>query len=504
LSALISRQTMQFPSSSNTVTIVIPDLQKEPTQFGTSTIPDQATLNAVIIRVRQDNDRSERDYARDKQEHQQWQAAEAALKLAILNTVPKDLYEGIMEQSVTKQFASVLSQFRDQGVTEECTVWANFFKLRASHCATTSVFTNQFKAGLAKVNKMECTISAKCKVYQFILAIEDTYPSYARDRRSDLRQKVTLSINHMCNELNDKACRDDPIKSAAFGAKQNANNGNNSNNNTPRGGRSHRGRGSGQGGRGGGGRGNIDDRQTTMTDDKRSALRAYCNHCKHTHIGAGDNCYFTFPHKAPEAWRARNADKIKTETSTGTANVAIVTHTEPDVERAFETFSFAAVKLSADVLSQADRSDYKQRFIIDTGSSDHICNNYSKFISFNNNPSFHAVIDTGAGPIIANCKGTIEITVLTSNSSLHRVQFTNVLYAPDMFVSVLSHSMLQEKNLYYHGWDEKLYRSPDKREIAYTPEINRIPTFLLTDNEIEAAQAFAFAAVREPITCHTD
>jgi hypothetical protein len=35
----------------------------------------------------------------------------------------------------------------------------------------------------------------------------------------------------MCNELNDEARRDDPIKSAAFGAKQN--NSNNSNNNTP-------------------------------------------------------------------------------------------------------------------------------------------------------------------------------------------------------------------------------------------------------------------------------
>jgi hypothetical protein len=195
--------------------VVVPDLQEEPTQYGTSTIPDQATLTAVIHRIRQDNDHSERKYARDQQEHQRRQAAGAALKLAILNTVPKDLYEGIMEQSVADQFTSVLSRFRDQGVTEKCTVWANFFKLRASQCATTSVFTDQFKAGLAKVDKMECIILIKCKVYQFILAIEDTYPSYARERRSDLRRGVTLSIDHMCNELNDEARRDDPIKSAA-------------------------------------------------------------------------------------------------------------------------------------------------------------------------------------------------------------------------------------------------------------------------------------------------
>jgi hypothetical protein len=63
-----------------------------------------------------------------------------------------------------------------------------------------------------------------------------------------------------------------------------------------------------------------------------------------------------------------------------------------------------------------------------------------------------------------------------------------------MFVSVLSHSMLREKNLYYHGWDKKLYKYLDKREIAYTLEINRIPTLLLANDEIKAAQAFAFAA----------
>jgi hypothetical protein len=56
-----------------------------------------------------------------------------------------------------------------------------------------------------------------------------------------------------------------------------------------------------------------------------------------------------------------------------------------------------------------------------------------------------------------------------------------------MFVLVLLHSMLREKNLYYHGWDKKLYKHLDKREIAYTPEIDRIPTFLLANDEIEAA-----------------
>ncbi|KAI0603887.1 hypothetical protein TUN205_11867 [Pyrenophora tritici-repentis] len=61
-----------------------------------------------------------------------------------------------------------------------------------------------------------------------------------------------------------------------------------------------------------------------------------------------------------------------------------------------------------------------------------------------------------------------------------------------MFVSVLSHSKLRAKNLYYHGWDSKLYLMPSQQEIAFTPEIDKIPT-LLANTELEAARAFAFA-----------
>jgi hypothetical protein len=71
--------------------VVVPDLVKEPTQYGTSTIPDQATVNAAIHRVPQDNNRIEREYARDKQEHRRWQAAETALKLAILHSAQRPL-----------------------------------------------------------------------------------------------------------------------------------------------------------------------------------------------------------------------------------------------------------------------------------------------------------------------------------------------------------------------------------------------------------------------------
>ena len=69
----------------------------------------------------------------------------------------------------------------------------------------------------------------------------------------------------------------------------------------------------------------------------------------------------------------------------------------------------------------AEQISYKHRFILNTGSTDYVCNNYSKFISFNNNLSYRAIITIGAGPICINKKGTIQLTVATSNSSLHNI-----------------------------------------------------------------------------------
>jgi hypothetical protein len=146
-------------------------------------------------------------------------------------------------------------------------------------------------------------------------------------------------------------------------------------------------------------------------------------------------------------------------------------------------------------MQTAGNSAYRNRLIIDTGSTDHICNDLSKFTSFGNDRSYHAIINTGAGPIHITRKGTIAVTIATSNGETHTVTFSEVLYAPDMFVSVLSHSKLRAKDLYYHGWQHKLLRAQDDIEVAFAPEIDGIPTLIQATDEVQVAEAFAFAAV---------
>jgi hypothetical protein len=471
--------------------VIKADTELEPTIIGDTYTPQQ--LEREQRRVREANKAVEKQYASDQQAHREYESAVAALQLLILSTVPKDIYETVANLTdVATQFETIVARYREQGVTEECTLWADFFKLRAQDCYTTSAFIDKFQAGLAKLEAIrDCKLSNKQAVYQFILAIDTAYPDYAKARRSDLRNNVTPVITKMCNELIDEARRDDPIKAANAAAR-------------------HRSGGDGQPSRHGNGygrgqgdrdtknnRGNSDQQAGQRSSNKPpTSTRTYCKHCDSTHYGGGDNCWFTFPEKATPEWRQRNADRLKLKLKTR-VNATALTDDSQHVN--FSTATSAIVDISDKVRDLAGRGEYRDRLILDTGATDHLCNDRSKFISFDSG-TYYAVIKTGAGPITVTQKGTIKVNLTCSDGSVLPVTFSNVLFAPEMFVSVLSHSQLRQKNVYYHGFDHKLYhrRSDTDFEIAYTPEIDRIPTFLLADDELKAAQLLAFAAANTP------
>ena len=492
--------------------VVKGDIQMTPTSFS-SVYPDDASLHAAQLRVRDNNKAVEEQYALDWASHRRWEAATAALALVLLATVPQSLYESVSDlPDVADQFDTIVARFRDQGVTEECSIWADFFKLRAHECNTTITFVDKFKAGLAKLSQIkDCKLTDRQSVFQFILAIDTSYPDYARQRRADLRDNKLPDISKMCAELLDEARRDDPIKAAYSSTKQQSG-GDSNNHNGTRGRGGQRGGGLGRGnrgGRGGSDRGNGrgGNQNSNGNSSRSNAERAHCKLCNRTHYGAGDDCWYTYPHKATPEWRERNAELLKSKKDG--ANAATVKDNSGDSSFA-GGLCFAAtttavrktpvIDISDTVRELAGRGEYHDRLILDTGATDHLCNDHSKFVSFDK-ASYYATINTGAGPISVTQKGTIMVTVLCSDGSSQQVSFTNVLYAPQMFVSVLSHSQLREKHLYYHGYDHKLYLRQNGRdsEIAYTPEIDRIPTFLLAGDDIQTAQSLAFAAVNTKV-----
>ncbi|KAI0603675.1 hypothetical protein TUN205_12105, partial [Pyrenophora tritici-repentis] len=165
----------------------------------------------------------------------------------------------------------------------------------------------------------------------------------------------------------DEARRDDPIKTIntsirASGGDNNRSQplgDNNDANRSATRGRGNRGNGRAQRGRGRGSEG-ATQRPTNTSP--------YCKHCDCNHTGGGDNCWYTFPHLATEAWRQRQAQQQGKQQPTSTNAAAINA----------EGFAFTTVHLSEKVQSLTkETSNFKQRFIIDTGSSDHICNDRS-------------------------------------------------------------------------------------------------------------------------------
>jgi hypothetical protein len=102
-------------------------------------------------------------------------------------------------------------------------------------------------------------------------------------------------------------------------------------------------------------------------------------------------------------------------------------------------------------MQTAGNSVYYNCLIIDIGSTNYIYNNLSKFTSFSNDYSYYAIIKTSAGPIYIIRKGTIAVIIATLNSATYIVTFSEVLYAPNIFILVLSYLKLCTKDLYYYG-----------------------------------------------------
>ena len=114
---------------------------------------------------------------------------DGVLQMTLIQTLPRNVFEAVQGLgSAATMYAEIVRRYQDEGLNEACSAWSNFFKLRCSTCPTTENFTDKFRAALNKPKDLKLILPEQGIVYQFILAIEDTYPDEARDIRRDLRQ----------------------------------------------------------------------------------------------------------------------------------------------------------------------------------------------------------------------------------------------------------------------------------------------------------------------------
>jgi hypothetical protein len=59
-------------------------------------------------------------------------------------------------------------------------------------------------------------------------------------------------------------------------------------------------------------------------------------------------------------------------------------------------------------------------------------------------------IKTSAEIIKVLSTSTIKLSLLCANSTIYKVTFSNVLYAPNIFISIISYSKICKKGFYYY------------------------------------------------------
>ena len=77
----------------------------------------------------------------------------------------------------------------------------------------------------------------------------------------------------------------------------------------------------------------------------------------------------------------------------------------------------------------------------------------------------------------------------------YTITFTKVYYYPDFFTNVILLNVLQGKGAFFNGLYNIINFVKNWAEIAYTPYINGLNTFILVDNPIEVPFAIALATI---------
>jgi hypothetical protein len=150
-----------------------------------------------------------------------WTKADTALKMTFLQTLSHEVYGAVAGlPTAAGQYAEISHRYKKDGLNKACLGWAEFFKLRCADCPNTIKFMDRFCAALNKLKNLQLVLRQKGILYQLIPAIEYSYPKYARTISRNLCCDRQPTLHAAINELNDKACCNDPVKTAAFAAKK--------------------------------------------------------------------------------------------------------------------------------------------------------------------------------------------------------------------------------------------------------------------------------------------
>lgn len=106
-------------------------------------------------------------------------------------------------------------------------------------------------------------------------------------------------------------------------------------------------------------------------------------------------------------------------------------------------------------------SNMKDEWVLDTGASDHICNNLALFAD--HHPVYGVLVRQANGRVDAVAIGSVHLNWTRPDGSVRLIAMTNVLFVPDLFTSLVSIRKLHSKGIFFNTGNDIIYRMSDNR-----------------------------------------
>ncbi|KAG9377765.1 rve domain containing protein [Pyrenophora tritici-repentis] len=368
--------------------------------------------------------------------------------------------------------------------------WTAFIDLRAETQPTVRSYIGKFRETINDITVQGITLGWKkpsavpgtsadrdiedLLIIHFLHGLARVLPQWVEARNNDLRQGHTWSIDTLVASLEDhlRHAPDEPVKTFLSVSKQaeekrvltrlnGRGNGNNSNQNST----------------------STPSSLPTRNNNQQKRTPqpvGMCDHCKREHPGPNELCWKLHPSLTPDNVKKRTADNAAKKAAAAAArtNVTVAKNSNDDDADQYDAHSYVTVAtfVSPTLLKKAvSNHDYQQRYCYDTAANRHVFNNRSKFYEY-------APIDNdvhgSTGSTTAAGVGTVRLEVVKADGTTEKISLQNVLYCPDFATNVIS-------------------QAPFKRagELAYLPEIDGIPNFLVVTESSKAPAALSYASL---------
>ena len=355
----------------------------------------------------------------------------------VLSIDPSILTDDCATNSAKQIWDAYTTQYKEKGFVLRFTLFTHLVTTKVATFKTITAYNADFKITIDKLSSSGENLPADLRLAAYLHGIEVTYPDFAAAQRSSARTKIP-ELSAVMAELEDEGRQARAVESTALSTRSKDNK-KGYNHKLSRGG--HKGSSS------------------TLRPKGNKEKCEYCDSKGHSE----DSCWKKHPDRAPSWWNKDGPSKSDSKN-----------HGRKDGT----TFNLAAIAgaYNHKTASHAFPSRINEmgaRWNIDTGCSDHMCNNRSYFSSYK--PVHQPTTIQGVGGVFSAIGiGNVPLTVESRSGKKSKVLLLGVLYVPGLFTNLISGSKLLKKGYYLHGGDQTIISCSDNMEIAFCPIQDRL------------------------------